>query len=122
MEWQDCLKDENKIFNMDETSFCVNPTLGKVLAKRGTKNIYTMSVENEKDCYTVLLGGKSLKTKKSCFSLILHSFPEKIAFIIIFTLCRKYKCNCKWNLNSVLYIERIRCVEQHKFISASFDV
>lgn len=56
--WQDCLSDPNKIFNMDETSFCVNPKLGKVLAKRGAKNIYTMSMNNEKDCYTVLLGGK----------------------------------------------------------------
>ncbi|XP_055303246.1 uncharacterized protein LOC129568930 [Sitodiplosis mosellana] len=59
MGYEDCLKDVNRIFNMDETSFCVNPTLGKVLAKRGAKNVYTMSVKNEADCYTVLLGGSA---------------------------------------------------------------
>lgn len=58
MNWQSCLSDMNKVFNMDETSFCVNPKLGKVLAKRGARNIYTISIDNEKDCYTVLLGGK----------------------------------------------------------------
>lgn len=56
--WEQCLSDENKIFNVDETSFCVNPKLGKVLAARGAKKVYTMSLENEKDCYTALLGGK----------------------------------------------------------------
>lgn len=56
----DCLTAPQKIFNVDETSFCVNPKLGKVLAKRGAKNIYNLTMENEKDCYTVLLGGEQI--------------------------------------------------------------
>lgn len=54
----DLLSDPRNIFNLDETSFCVNPKLSKVLAKRGVKNVYTQTPENEKDCYTALLGGK----------------------------------------------------------------
>lgn len=61
MGWQDCLNDPEKIFNVDETSFCVNPKLQKVLSKRGAKNVYSMSMGNEKDCYTALLGGKFTK-------------------------------------------------------------
>lgn len=56
----DCLNDPRKIINVDETSFCVNPKLGKVLARRGVKNVYSRTVENDKDCYTALLGGKYL--------------------------------------------------------------
>lgn len=57
---------------MDETSFCVNPKLGKVLAKRGARNVYTMSLDNEKDCYTVLLGGNML-------SIIFDNFLCKVS-------------------------------------------
>lgn len=52
------LFDSRKIFNMDESSFCLNPNPGKVLARRGTKNVYNITKGSEKDCYTVLVGGK----------------------------------------------------------------
>lgn len=52
------LNDPRKIFNMDESSFCLNPNPGKVLARRGTQNIYNVAKGSEKDCYTVLVGGK----------------------------------------------------------------
>lgn len=63
MNNNDCLHDPEKIFNLDETSFCVNPKLGKVLAKRGAKNVYSLTPDPEKDCYTTLLGGKYKYTK-----------------------------------------------------------
>lgn len=55
---EDCLRDPTRIFNMDETSFKLNPYPGKVLAKRGSRNVYVQTINSEKDCYTVLLGGK----------------------------------------------------------------
>lgn len=55
---ESCLLDAKKIFNVDETSFCTNPRLRKVLSKRGAKNVHTISMGNEKDNYTVLLGGE----------------------------------------------------------------
>lgn len=60
MDENDWLTDPEKLFNVDETSFCVNPKLGKVVAKRGARNVYSMTPENEKDCYTALLGGNNL--------------------------------------------------------------
>ncbi|XP_031634955.1 uncharacterized protein LOC116348181 [Contarinia nasturtii] len=53
------LEHPDRIFNVDETSFCVNPKLGKVLAKRGANNVYRLSIGSEKDCYTALIGGNA---------------------------------------------------------------
>jgi hypothetical protein len=36
----DILNDPNRIMNGDETSFCMCPKTGKVLAPRGWKNVY----------------------------------------------------------------------------------
>lgn len=58
---EDILSDPSRIFNVDETSFCVNPKLGKVFVKRGTKNVYNLCIDNEKDCYTALIGGEYLR-------------------------------------------------------------
>lgn len=58
LHMENVLTDPDKIFNVDETSFCVNPRLRKVLTKRGAKNVHIISVENDKDAYTALLGGK----------------------------------------------------------------
>lgn len=63
MNNNDCLTNPEKVFNLDETSFCVNPKLGKVIAKRGAKNVYSLTPEQEKDCYTTLLGGKCKYSK-----------------------------------------------------------
>lgn len=58
------LAEPERIFIVDETSFCLNPKLGKVIGKRGAKNVYSITIENEKDCYTALIGGKFFSLKK----------------------------------------------------------
>lgn len=58
MNWRDCFQDAQRIFNMDEISFCLNPEQRNVLTKRGSKNTFTSSMKVEKDYCTVLLGGK----------------------------------------------------------------
>lgn len=45
---------------MDESSFCINPYPGKVVFRRGAKNVFNKSIGSEKDCYTVLVGGNCL--------------------------------------------------------------
>lgn len=65
--FEHCVCDPFKLFNFDETSFKLNPSPGKVLAKRGARNVYNMAVNGEKDCYTALIGGK---IKKNCFSFL----------------------------------------------------
>lgn len=55
---EDCLKDPSRLFNMDETSFQLNPSSGKVLAKRGSRYVHSLNINSDKDCFTVLVGGK----------------------------------------------------------------
>lgn len=48
------LEDPDKIFNTDESAFFLSPKPGRVLVKRGTKNVY-MASGDEKENVTVLL-------------------------------------------------------------------
>lgn len=50
--------DPRRIFNFDETAIYLNPTQKYFLAKKGSKNVYSIT-ENEKECMTVLLGGNA---------------------------------------------------------------
>lgn len=54
------LQNPNRIFNMDESAFLMNPTQKKVLARRGARTVYNSIGNNEKQCLTVLLGGNAL--------------------------------------------------------------
>lgn len=45
----------DRIFNTDETAFFLNPTGKKVLAPKGTKNIYLSGANDEKENITVLV-------------------------------------------------------------------
>ncbi|XP_049886788.1 uncharacterized protein LOC126381335 [Pectinophora gossypiella] len=47
------VKDPSRVFNADETAFFLNPKPGRVLVKKGNKNIYSTS-GNEKENLTVL--------------------------------------------------------------------
>lgn len=49
------LDDPSRIFNGDETSFCMCPKTGKVLAPKGYRNVYSIQRGNEKETVTVLL-------------------------------------------------------------------
>ncbi|KAI5636428.1 DDE superfamily endonuclease domain-containing protein [Phthorimaea operculella] len=52
---EDAAKDPRRVFNCDESAFFLSPTDNKVLAKRGSKNVYSVTPGGEKDCVTVLL-------------------------------------------------------------------
>ncbi|XP_037298032.1 uncharacterized protein LOC119190364 [Manduca sexta] len=52
------LVEPHRIFNMDETAF-LNPKGNKVLAAKGEKSVYQQVNSDEKECFTVLLGGNA---------------------------------------------------------------
>ena len=47
------LSDPSRVFNADETGFELNPQPKKVLARRGTKNVYNVESSNPKESITV---------------------------------------------------------------------
>ncbi|KAJ8909901.1 hypothetical protein NQ315_005636 [Exocentrus adspersus] len=51
----DIFKDPSRIFNCDESGFCLCPKSGKVLGPRGYKNLYSIKLGNEKENITVLM-------------------------------------------------------------------
>ncbi|XP_022835853.1 tigger transposable element-derived protein 1-like [Spodoptera litura] len=53
------LAEPHRIFNMDETAFFFNPKGNKVLAPKGEKSVYQQVNSDEKECFTVLLGGNA---------------------------------------------------------------
>ncbi|CAK1579786.1 unnamed protein product [Parnassius mnemosyne] len=57
--YRDILNEPQRIFNMDETAFFLNPKGNKVLAPKGEKSVYQQINADEKECFTVLLGGNA---------------------------------------------------------------
>lgn len=55
----DILNEPQRVFNMDETAFFLNPKGSKVLAAKGERSVYQNINTDEKECYTVLLGGNA---------------------------------------------------------------
>ena len=56
LEKEDILNiDGSRIFNTDETAVFFNPKAGSVLAKEGSKNVYNIVNNNEKENLTVLV-------------------------------------------------------------------
>lgn len=52
--------EPKRIFNMDETAFFfLNPKGNKVLAAKDEKSVYQQVNSDEKECFTVLLGGNA---------------------------------------------------------------
>lgn len=50
----DALEDPTRVFNIDETGFCFSPSVGKVLALRGEKNVFEERSLQYKTNITVL--------------------------------------------------------------------
>lgn len=53
------LKMPEKLFNVDESAFFLNPKENLVLARKGDKNVCIKSGSNEKECLSVLVGGSA---------------------------------------------------------------
>ena len=51
--------DSSRVFNTDETSLPLNPKSDKVLTKKGSKNVYSIINNNEKEALTVLVTGNA---------------------------------------------------------------
>lgn len=50
------MEKPERLFNVDESAFFLNPKANHVLALRGEKTVYINASINEKECMTVLLG------------------------------------------------------------------
>lgn len=55
----DAFNDPNRIFNLDETAVFLSPEANRVLAQRGSRIVYNVTKNNDKECVTVLLGGNA---------------------------------------------------------------
>lgn len=53
------LKIPERLFDVDESAFFLNPKENLVLARKGNKNAYIKSGSNEKECLSVLVGGSA---------------------------------------------------------------
>lgn len=51
--------DPRRVFNIDESAFLLNPTRGKVLARKGQRNVYNVVNGNEKESVTISLGSNA---------------------------------------------------------------
>lgn len=60
---------------MDETAFLLTPVGGKVLAKKGSKQVYSFVQNDDKECLTALIGSNADGT----FLPPMVVFPERIA-------------------------------------------
>lgn len=58
-EYSDILNDPTRVFNMDETAFFLTPTGGRVLAKKGSKTVYSFVQNDDKECLTSLIGSSA---------------------------------------------------------------
>ena len=50
--------DSRRIFNLNESAFCLSPKSDKVLVRKGEKAVYTV-VGSDKEYYTALIGGNA---------------------------------------------------------------
>lgn len=51
----DVINDHREVFNCDESSFYLAPHEKEVLVRKGSKKIYIRTVNDEKECLTILL-------------------------------------------------------------------
>ncbi|KAJ8917041.1 hypothetical protein NQ315_012960 [Exocentrus adspersus] len=74
------LKDPNRVFNGDKTCFQICPNIGRVLAQKGSKNVYDTEKGSSKENVTVMFS--FLASGYICPPLIVYPYkriPEKIA-------------------------------------------
>lgn len=58
-DYLNVLEDPKRVFNMDETAFFLTPADGRVLAKKGSKTVYSFVQNDEKECLTALIGSNA---------------------------------------------------------------
>jgi hypothetical protein len=65
----DILKDPSRVYNADESGFPQGPKSGKILAPRGSKNVYSTCSSD-----------KSQITVPACMSATAHYLPPMLVF------------------------------------------
>lgn len=55
----DALNDPKRIYNLDETAFFLAPEVDKVMAKKGSRTVYNIVKNSDRQCTTVLMGGNA---------------------------------------------------------------
>lgn len=73
------LKNPSRVFNGDETGFQICPATGRVLAEKGTKNVYTIEKGASKENVTVMFTFSA--SGEICAPMIVYPYkriPEKI--------------------------------------------
>nr|CAI5845544.1 unnamed protein product [Callosobruchus analis] len=77
---KDVIADPSRVYNADETGFEINPSTGKVFAKRGAKNVYKIDRGAAKENITVIFAFSA--SGQISVPMIIYPyvrFPEKIA-------------------------------------------
>lgn len=77
--WQ-LLDDPTRVFNGDESGFQLCPKTGKVLAVKGTKNVYSIDTNNSKESITVMFTFSA--SGKACPPMVVYNYqriPQKIS-------------------------------------------
>ncbi|KYB26861.1 hypothetical protein TcasGA2_TC033511 [Tribolium castaneum] len=74
------LKDPSRIFNRVESGFQLCPKTGKVLAAKGSQNVYTVDSNNSKESITVMFTFAA--DGQSCPPMMVYNYqriPQKVA-------------------------------------------
>ena len=77
---EEVMNDPSRIFNGDETGFQICPSTGRVLAEKGSKNVYSIDEGPSKENITVMFSF-SANGKKCCPVIVYHykRISEQIA-------------------------------------------
>lgn len=76
----DILNEASRVFNGDESGFQLCPKTGKVLAIKGTKNVYNIDSNNSKECITVMFTFSA--SGETCPPMVVYKYqriPQKVA-------------------------------------------
>lgn len=75
------MADPTRVFNMDESSIALVPTRQKVIAPKGSKNVQSLSLNSEKENYTVLISASA--AGKLAPPLVLFPYKSRIPTSVI---------------------------------------
>ncbi|KAI5708823.1 hypothetical protein M8J76_004042 [Diaphorina citri] len=114
----EAINDPIRVFNADEAACFLSPKGQKVLVPRGSKNVYSLINNDEKDCLTVLLNANGA----GMIAPPLIIFPyERIPQDVVFSIPKSWgvgKSTSGWMTAEVffeyMYIKRVHSMAQER--------